>query len=130
MRGSKEWSREKIAAVLRRRNDRGQPAEAHPRPHPVLYRLGKRRRTVPFLEDIYRRDERLDRALQQKAKPARAATRSRLFDSLRFPETRTPSPESLGRQAAQAFFAFFLLLLPSCQVRKSPTSRCTNPRFE
>jgi murein L,D-transpeptidase YcbB/YkuD len=29
--------------------------------------------TVHFLEDIYRRDERLDRALQQKAKPARAA---------------------------------------------------------
>jgi murein L,D-transpeptidase YcbB/YkuD len=26
-----------------------------------------------FLEDIYRRDERLDRALQPKTKPARAA---------------------------------------------------------
>jgi len=74
MRGSKEWSREKIAAVLKTKET---TVANLPKPIPVhiLYftAWGNGDGTVHFLEDIYRRDERLDRALQQKAKPAKAA---------------------------------------------------------
>lgn len=75
MRGSKEWSREKIAAVLKTKE-----TTVANLPKPILVHIlyftawGNGDGTVHFLEDIYRRDERLDRALQQKAKPARAAT--------------------------------------------------------
>ncbi len=74
MRGSKEWSREKIAAVLKTKET---TVANLPKPIPVhiLYftAWGNGDGTVHFLEDIYRRDERLDRALQPKAKPVRAA---------------------------------------------------------
>lgn len=74
MRGSKEWSREKIAAVLKTKET---TVANLPKPIPVhiLYftAWGNGDGTVHFLEDIYRRDERLDRALQPKTKPARAA---------------------------------------------------------
>lgn len=73
MRGSKEWPKERIAAVLKTRET---TVASLPKPIPVhiLYftAWGNGDGTVHFLEDIYRRDERLDRALQQKAKPARA----------------------------------------------------------
>jgi len=74
MRGSKEWSREKIAAVLKTKEttvaNLPKPISVH-----ILYftAWGNGDGTVHFLEDIYRRDERLDRALQPKTKPARAA---------------------------------------------------------
>ncbi|HQL90903.1 MAG TPA: L,D-transpeptidase family protein [Syntrophales bacterium] len=74
MRGSREWSKERIAAVLKTKET---TVANLPKPIPVhiLYftAWGNGDGTVHFLEDIYRRDERLDRALQQKAKPARAA---------------------------------------------------------
>ncbi|HTZ41271.1 MAG TPA: L,D-transpeptidase family protein [Syntrophales bacterium] len=74
MRGSKEWSRQKVEAVLKTKET---TAAYLPKPIPVhiLYftAWGNGDGTVHFLEDIYGRDERLDRALQQKAKPARAA---------------------------------------------------------
>jgi murein L,D-transpeptidase YcbB/YkuD len=74
MRGSKEWSREKIAAVLKTKET---TVANLPKPIPVhiLYftAWGNGDGTVHFLEDIYRRDERLDRALQPKTKPVRAA---------------------------------------------------------
>jgi len=73
MRGSKEWPKERIAAVLKTKET---TVANLPKPIPVhiLYftAWGNGDGTVHFLEDIYRRDERLDRALQQKAKPARA----------------------------------------------------------
>ncbi len=74
MRGSKEWSRKKIEEVLKTRETTvaylPKPISVH-----ILYftAWGNGDGTVHFLEDIYRRDERLDRALQHKAKPARAA---------------------------------------------------------
>jgi len=74
MRGSKEWSREKVAAVLRTKETTvaylPKPISVH-----ILYftAWGNGDGTVHFLEDIYRRDERLDRALQPKIKPAKAA---------------------------------------------------------
>jgi murein L,D-transpeptidase YcbB/YkuD len=73
MRGSKEWSREKVAAVLKTKET---TVAYLPKPIPVhiLYftAWGNGDGTVHFLEDIYRRDERLDRALQPKIKPAKA----------------------------------------------------------
>ena len=73
MRGSKEWSRKRIEAVLKTKET---TVANLPKPIPVhiLYftAWGNGDGTVHFLEDIYRRDERLDRALQQKAKPAGA----------------------------------------------------------
>jgi len=74
MRGSKEWSRRRIEEVLKTKETTvaylPKPISVH-----ILYftAWGNGDGTVHFLEDIYRRDERLDRALQQKAKPARAA---------------------------------------------------------
>ena len=74
MRGSKEWSIEKIKAVLKTKET---TVANLPKPIPVhiLYftAWGNGDGTIHFLEDIYRRDERLDRALQPKIKPARAA---------------------------------------------------------
>ena len=74
MRGSKDWSIEKIKAVLKTKET---TVANLPKPIPVhiLYftAWGNGDGTVHFLEDIYRRDERLDRALQPKIKPARAA---------------------------------------------------------
>jgi murein L,D-transpeptidase YcbB/YkuD len=73
MRGSKDWSREKVAAVLKTKVT---TVAYLPKPIPVhiLYftAWGNGDGTVHFLEDIYRRDERLDRALQPKIKPAKA----------------------------------------------------------
>ena len=74
MRGSKDWSIEKIKAVLKTK----ETTMAYlPKPIPVhiLYftAWGNGDGTVHFLEDIYRRDERLEKALQPKIKPARAA---------------------------------------------------------
>ena len=74
MRGSREWSRKKIEAVLKTTET---TVAYLPRPIPVhiLYftAWGNGDGTVHFLEDIYRRDERLDRALQPKTKPAGAS---------------------------------------------------------
>jgi len=74
MRGSKDWTIEKIKAVLKTK----ETTMAYlPKPIPVhiLYftAWGNGDGTVHFLEDIYRRDERLEKALQPKIKPARAA---------------------------------------------------------
>ena len=73
-RGSKDWSREKVAAVLKTKET---TVAYLPKPIPVhiLYftAWGNGDGTVHFLEDIYRRDERLEKALQPKIKPARAA---------------------------------------------------------
>jgi len=74
MRGSKDWSIEKIKAVLKTK----ETTMAYlPKPIPVhiLYftAWGNGDGTVHFLEDIYRRDERLEKALQPKIKPAKAA---------------------------------------------------------
>jgi murein L,D-transpeptidase YcbB/YkuD len=74
MRGSKDWSREKVAAVLKTKETTvaylPKPISVH-----ILYftAWGNGDGTVHFLEDIYRRDERLEKALQPKIKPARAA---------------------------------------------------------
>jgi len=74
MRGSKEWSRKKIEETLKTKETTvaylPKPISVH-----ILYftAWGNGDGTVHFLEDIYRRDERLDTALQQKAKPAGAA---------------------------------------------------------
>ena len=74
MRGSKEWPIEKIKAVLKTKET---TVANLPKPIPVhiLYftAWGNGDGTVHFLEDIYRRDERLEKALQPKIKPARAA---------------------------------------------------------
>jgi murein L,D-transpeptidase YcbB/YkuD len=74
MRGSKEWSREKVAAVLKTKET---TVANLPKPIPVhiLYftAWGNGDGTVHFLEDIYRRDERLNKALQPKIKPVTAA---------------------------------------------------------
>jgi L,D-transpeptidase YcbB len=74
MKGSKEWPIEKIKAVLKTKET---TVANLPRPIPVhiLYftAWGNGDGTTHFLEDIYRRDERLDRALQPKIKPARIA---------------------------------------------------------
>jgi L,D-transpeptidase YcbB len=76
MKGSKEWSTEKIKAVLKTKEttvaDLPKPIPVH-----ILYftAWGNGDGTIHFLEDIYRRDERLDRALQPKIKPARIANR-------------------------------------------------------
>jgi murein L,D-transpeptidase YcbB/YkuD len=74
MRGSKEWTIEKIKAVLKTKET---TVANLPTPIPVhiLYftAWGNGDGTIHFLEDIYRRDERLNRALQPKIKPARAA---------------------------------------------------------
>jgi murein L,D-transpeptidase YcbB/YkuD len=74
MRGSQEWSREKVAAVLKTKET---TVAYLPKPIPVhiLYftAWGNGDGTVHFLEDIYHRDERLEKALQQKIKPAKAA---------------------------------------------------------
>ena len=74
MRGSKEWSIEKIKAVLKTKET---TVANLPKPIPVhiLYftAWGNGDGTVHFLEDIYRRDERLEKALQPKIKPARTA---------------------------------------------------------
>jgi murein L,D-transpeptidase YcbB/YkuD len=74
MRGSKEWTIEKIKAVLKTKET---TVANLPKPIPVhiLYftAWGNGDGTTHFLEDIYRRDERLDRALQPKIKPARTA---------------------------------------------------------
>jgi len=74
MRGSKDWSREKVAAVLKTKET---TVAYLPKPIPVhiLYftAWGNGDGTVHFLEDIYRRDVRLEKALQPKIKPARAA---------------------------------------------------------
>ena len=73
MRGSKEWSRKRIEAVLKTKEttvaNLPKPISVH-----ILYftAWGNGDGTAHFLEDIYRRDERLDRALQQKVKPAGA----------------------------------------------------------
>jgi murein L,D-transpeptidase YcbB/YkuD len=73
MRGSKEWPIEKIKAVLKTK----ETSANLPKPIPVhiLYftAWGNGDGATHFLEDIYRRDERLDRALQPKIKPAKAA---------------------------------------------------------
>jgi murein L,D-transpeptidase YcbB/YkuD len=74
MSGSKEWPIEKIKAVLKTKET---TVANLPKPIPVhiLYftAWGNGDGMTHFLEDIYRRDERLDRALQPKIKPARAA---------------------------------------------------------
>lgn len=74
MRGSKEWPIEKIKAVLKTKET---TVAYLPKPIPVhiLYftAWGNGDGTTHFLEDIYRRDERLEKALQPKIKPARAA---------------------------------------------------------
>jgi murein L,D-transpeptidase YcbB/YkuD len=74
MRGSKEWPIEKIKAVLKTKDT---TVANLPRPIPVhiLYftAWGNGDGAIHFLEDIYRRDERLEKALQPKIKPARAA---------------------------------------------------------
>jgi murein L,D-transpeptidase YcbB/YkuD len=74
MRGSKEWPIEKIKAVLKTKET---TVANLPKPIPVhiLYftAWGNGDGATHFLEDIYRRDERLDRALQPKIKPAKAA---------------------------------------------------------
>jgi murein L,D-transpeptidase YcbB/YkuD len=73
MRGSKDWPMEKIKAVLKTKET---TVAYLPKPIPVhiLYftAWGNGDGTVHFLEDIYRRDERLEKALQPKIKPARA----------------------------------------------------------
>ena len=73
MRGSKEWPIENIKAVLKTKET---TVANLPKPIPVhiLYftAWGNGDGTIHFLEDIYRRDERLNRALQPKTKPARA----------------------------------------------------------
>jgi murein L,D-transpeptidase YcbB/YkuD len=73
MRGSKEWPIEKIKAVLKTKET---TVANLPKPIPVhiLYftAWGNGDGATHFLEDIYRRDERLDRALQPKIKPAKA----------------------------------------------------------
>jgi murein L,D-transpeptidase YcbB/YkuD len=73
MKGSKTWTVEKIAAVLKTKET---TVANLPTPIPVhiLYftAWGNGDGTVHFLEDIYGRDERLDRALQPKTKPAKA----------------------------------------------------------
>ena len=74
MRGSKEWPIEKIKATLKTKET---TVAYLPKPIPVhiLYftAWGNGDGATHFLEDIYRRDERLDRALQPKIKPAKAA---------------------------------------------------------
>jgi L,D-transpeptidase YcbB len=74
MQGSKEWPIEKIKAVLKTKET---TVANLPKPIPVhiLYftAWGNGDGTTHFLEDIYRRDERLDIALQKKIKPAGAA---------------------------------------------------------
>ncbi len=74
MKGSKEWPIEKIKAVLKTKET---TVANLPKPIPVhiLYftAWGNGDGATHFLEDIYRRDERLDRALQPKIKTARAA---------------------------------------------------------
>ena len=74
MRGSKEWPIEKIKAVLKTKET---TVANLPTPIPVhiLYftAWGNGDGTIHFLEDIYRRDERLNRALLAKTKPAKAA---------------------------------------------------------
>ncbi len=74
MRGSKEWTIEKIKAVLKTKET---TVANLPTPIPVhiLYftAWGNGDGTIHFLEDIYRRDERLNRALLAKTKPAKAA---------------------------------------------------------
>jgi murein L,D-transpeptidase YcbB/YkuD len=74
MRGSKEWTIEKIKAVLKTKETTVANLPA-PIPVHILYftAWGNGDGTIHFLEDIYRRDERLNRALQPKIKPARAA---------------------------------------------------------
>ena len=73
MRGSKEWPIEKIKATLKTKET---TVAYLPKPIPVhiLYftAWGNGDGATHFLEDIYRRDERLDRALQPKIKPAKA----------------------------------------------------------
>jgi murein L,D-transpeptidase YcbB/YkuD len=73
MRGSKEWPIEKIKAVLKTKETTVANLPA-PIPVHILYftAWGNGDGTTHFLEDIYRRDERLDRALQPKIKPAKA----------------------------------------------------------
>jgi murein L,D-transpeptidase YcbB/YkuD len=74
MKGNKEWPIEKIKAVLKTKEttvaNLSKPIPVH-----ILYftAWGNGDGTTHFLEDIYRRDERLDRALQPKIKTARAA---------------------------------------------------------
>jgi murein L,D-transpeptidase YcbB/YkuD len=74
MRGSKEWPIGKIKAVLKTKETTvaylPKPISVH-----ILYftAWGNGDGTVHFLEDIYRRDERLEKALQPKIKPARTA---------------------------------------------------------
>ncbi len=73
MRGSKEWPIEKIKAVLKTKET---TVAYLPKLIPVhiLYftAWGNGDGTTHFLEDIYRRDERLEKALQPKIKPAKA----------------------------------------------------------
>jgi murein L,D-transpeptidase YcbB/YkuD len=73
MKDSKEWPIEKIKAVLKTKET---TVANLPKAIPVhiLYftAWGNGDGTTHFLEDIYRRDERLDRALQPKIKPAKA----------------------------------------------------------
>jgi L,D-transpeptidase YcbB len=74
MRGSKEWTIEKIKAVLKTKETTVANLPA-PIPVHILYftAWGNGDGTIHFLEDIYRRDERLNRALLAKTKPAKAA---------------------------------------------------------
>jgi murein L,D-transpeptidase YcbB/YkuD len=76
IKGNKEWPIEKIKTVLKTQET---TVANLPKPIPVhiLYftAWGNGDGTTHFLEDIYRRDERLDRALQKKIKPARIAKR-------------------------------------------------------
>jgi murein L,D-transpeptidase YcbB/YkuD len=73
MKGSKTWTVEKVSAVLKTKET---TVANLPTPIPVhiLYftAWGNGDGTVHFLEDIYGRDERLEKALQKKTKPAKA----------------------------------------------------------
>jgi L,D-transpeptidase YcbB len=74
MKGSKEWPIEKIKTTLKTKET---TVANLPKPIPVhiLYftAWGNGNGTIYFLDDIYRRDERLDRALQKKTKPVTLA---------------------------------------------------------
>ena len=112
MRGSKEWTIEKIKAVLKTKET---TVANLPTPIPVhiLYftAWGNGDGTIHFLEDIYRRDERLEQgpAGKNKACQGREALAGR-FIHLLLSRNGFPSPDTRGRQAAQAFLHLLLSL--------------------
>ena len=123
MRGSKEWSIGKIEAVLKTKET---TVAYLPKPIPVhiLYftAWGNGDGTIHFLEDIYRRDERLEKALpaKNKACQGRKALAGRFIHLLLsrnpIPESRYPRPSGRSGLLAFAFFFLFLAILPRADI--------------